>query len=100
MFDCIYFKDDCPFEPIVINSFQFARLELNITLVQNETNIRELAKVSCPCGGKVSSGTGQSTQYHGGDFTDGAKWSNTAIESCNITDFAQEICHLTKVFLI
>lgn len=66
----------------------------------NETNIGELAIVSCPCGVKESSGAGRATRYCGGDFANGAKWSNAAVESCNITDFAREICRLTKVFVM
>ena len=90
VFDCIYFQDDCPSKPAVKES---ARPDLNINLVWNEANIGELTKVSCPCGIEVSSGADR-------DFTDRTKWSNATIESCNITDFVREICHLTKVFLI
>lgn len=95
----VFFQDGCPSEQTVIYSYQSDRSELNISLVWNETNIGELAKVNCPCGVE-SSGAGQATRYCGGDFINGAKWSNAVVDSCNITDFAREICRLTKVFLM
>ena len=72
---------------------------LTLTIVWPETNIGVLAVVDCPCGSNGTSGGGklQATRYCGGDFINGALWSEFDVTRCNFSDLARRICHLSNV---
>ena len=63
-----------------------------------ETNIGGEVILKCPCG--EDGGIIQATRYCGGDFSNGAKWSNGNIAACNFSDLAREICQLRNVSLL
>ena len=91
------FKDGCPSTETVIPSSS-GREDLTITIMWPETNIGGEAIVKCPCG--EGGGILQATRYCGGDFTNGAKWSETNVAACNFSDLAREICQLRNVSLL
>ena len=57
--------------------------------------------MSCPCGNGDSKGDGilQATRYCGGDFNNGAMWSEASVAACNFSDLTHEICQLRNVCL-
>ena len=90
-------QDGCPSSKTVILSSS-GRKHLNITLSWPETNIGGQALVNCPCGnGTLDNGLLQATRYCGGNFTNGAKWTEANIAACNFSDLAREICRLKNV---
>ena len=69
---------------------------LTITIVWPETNLAEVAEVTCPCGTLII--TAQvATRRCGGNFINGAKWDIANIDPCNLSDSARRICQLSEV---
>ena len=64
-----------------------------------EANIGVQVIRSCPCGSKSSKDEGilEATRYCGGDFINGAIWSEANIAACNFSDLTREICDLINV---
>ena len=90
-------QDGCPSMKTVIPSSS-GRQDLNITIFWPETNIGGQAVVKCPCGnGSLDNQLLQATRYCGGNFTNGAKWTEANIAACNFSDLTREICRLKNV---
>ena len=95
---CAYLiADGCRSTTTIIPS-QSGNRNLTITLTWPETNLAELAVVTCPCG-TLDISAQVATRYCGGNFVTGAVWSsydpNTS--PCNLSDNARKICQLSLV---
>ena len=73
--------------------------DLNVTITWNEIELGSDIQVHCPCGnGNASMEFNlMATRTCQGNFKDGAMWKEPNVSSCNISDFAREICRLTEV---
>ncbi|XP_019864466.1 PREDICTED: uncharacterized protein LOC109593811 [Amphimedon queenslandica] len=72
--------------------------DLNVTITWNETELGSDVQVHCPCGNGNASMEFNltATRTCQGNFKDGAMWKEPNVSSCNISDFAREICRLTE----
>ena len=88
--------DGCQSAITLIPSSVSGNENLTISIVWPETNLAELAEVSCPCG-TLNITAQVATRYCGGDFTNGAKWLHEHSAPCNLSDNARRICQLSLV---
>ena len=88
--------DGCRTATKIIPSISENRTDLNITITWPETNLGDIAVVTCPCGNlNITAQVG--SRYCGGSFTNGAEWSSPHIAPCNLSNSAREICQLSQV---
>ena len=69
---------------------------MTITITWPETNLAEVAVVTCPCGTLPITGS-VATRRCGGDFINGAQWETPDADPCNLSDNARRICQLSGV---
>ena len=69
---------------------------LTIIITWPETNLAEVAEVTCPCG-TLNITAQVATRRCGGNFINGAKWDTPNIDPCNLSDNARRICQLSEV---
>ena len=69
---------------------------LTITITWPETNLAEVAVVTCPCG-TLNITAQVATRRCGGNFINGAQWDTANVDPCNLSDNARRICKLSTV---
>ena len=72
---------------------------LTITITWPETNLAEVAVVTCPCG-TLNITAQVATRRCGGNFINGAQWDTANVDPCNLSDNARRICQLSEVLYI
>ena len=69
---------------------------MTITITWPETNLAEVAVVTCPCG-TLNITAQVATRRCGGNFINGAQWDTANVDPCNLSDNARRICQLSDV---
>ena len=69
---------------------------LTITITWPETNLAEVAVVTCSCG-TLNITAQVATRRCGGNFINGAQWDTANVDPCNLSDNARRICQLSEV---
>ena len=69
---------------------------MTITITWPETNLAEVAVVTCPCG-TLNITAQVATRRCGGNFINGAQWDTANVDPCNLSDNARRICQLSEV---
>ena len=88
--------DGCRATTTTIPSISENRTDLTISITWPETDLGDIAVVTCPCGNlNITAQVG--SRYCGGTFTNGAEWSMPHIAPCNLSDNARRICQLSQV---
>ena len=90
-------SDGCPSTTTSIPSASGDN-NLMITITWPETNLAEVAVVTCPCG-TLNITAQVATRRCGGSFINGTQWDTANVDPCNLRDNARRICRLSEVLI-
>ena len=91
----IIYLDGCQPNTTLISSVS-GDGNLTITITWPETNLAEVAVVTCLCG-TLNITAQVATRHCGGNFINGAQWDTADVDPCNLSENARRICQLSEV---